>query len=88
MSNGDILVTYSPCCKMVRIGEHSPGVMHSGLCRERNGGRLGPTVYLIESHRILASVSGNQYSTVHGKDESGTAPGTAREAREDGPEAV
>lgn len=36
----------------------------------------------------IDTVSGNVYSTVHGKDESGTAPGAARQAREDGPEAV
>jgi hypothetical protein len=40
------------------------------------------------SFRPIDSVSGNYYSMTHGEDESGTAPGTAREAREDGSEAV
>lgn len=26
--------------------------MHSGLCRERNNGMLGPTVYLTEAYRV------------------------------------
>lgn len=44
--------------------------------------------HLTDTGEPLDVVSGNVYCTSHGKDESGTAPGTAREAREDGSEAV
>lgn len=46
------------------------------------------TMHAVPQSEPIDTVSGNEYSTVHGKDESGTTPGTAREAREDGAEAV
>lgn len=38
--------------------------------------------------RAVDIVSGNAYSKIHGEIESGTAPSTAPEARETGPEAI
>lgn len=49
---GEILATYSPCCGMVRTGPQPPAVMHSGLCREKHNGVLGPTIYLTEAYRV------------------------------------
>lgn len=44
-----VRATLSLCCGMVRAGWHPPNVMHSGLCRDRHGGELGPTYYLENS---------------------------------------
>lgn len=41
-----VVATFSPCCRVLREGQQKPEVMHSGLCREKHGGELGPTVYL------------------------------------------
>jgi len=40
------VATMSNCCKLIRIGVHQPEVMHSGLCKDRHGGKLGETFYL------------------------------------------
>ena len=45
--------TMSLCCGMVRAGWHPPNVMHSGLCRDRHGGELGPTYYLRDSGLMM-----------------------------------
>ena len=44
-----VRATMSVCCGMVRAGWHPPNVMHSGLCRDRHGGELGPTYYMSDS---------------------------------------
>ena len=43
----EIIATWSPCCRILREGKREPGVVHDGLCRGRNGGNLGPTVFLV-----------------------------------------
>ena len=48
-----VRATMSICCGMVRAGWHPPNVMHSGLCRARHGGELGPTYYLRDSGLVM-----------------------------------
>lgn len=45
--NAPVLATLGPCCGIVRLGDQSEGVVHSGACREDHGGVLGPTIKLI-----------------------------------------
>lgn len=43
----EIVGMWSPCCQVFRRGTDWPiGSLHSGLCRGKNGGELGPTWYL------------------------------------------
>jgi hypothetical protein len=45
--NAPVLATLGPCCGLIRIGDKPEGVVHTGMCRERHGGVLGPTIKLI-----------------------------------------
>lgn len=47
--NKDAKATLSLCCGIVRKGWHEPSVMHDGLCREKHGGDLGKTYWLMDS---------------------------------------
>lgn len=42
-----VLATLGPCCGIIRIGDQPEGVVHSGACRFRHAGVLGPTIKLI-----------------------------------------
>ena len=48
-----VRATISLCCGMVRAGWQTPSVMHSGLCRDRHGGELGPTYYMRDSGLVM-----------------------------------
>lgn len=43
---GEPVAMYSPCCQIIRIGVKDSGTVHDGLCREKHGGELGPTLLL------------------------------------------
>jgi hypothetical protein len=47
--NKDAKATLSLCCGIVRKGWHEPEVMHDGLCRQKHGGDLGKTYWLMDS---------------------------------------
>jgi hypothetical protein len=47
--NKDAKGTLSLCCGIVRKGWQDPSVMHDGLCREKHGGDLGKTYWLMDS---------------------------------------
>ncbi len=48
------LATYSPCCKIIRIGVRPPPEMHTLLCRDQHGGELGPTLLLYDQTALVA----------------------------------
>jgi len=39
-------ILWSPCCDIIRITDR-PGTVHSGLCRSKHNGTLGPTIRLV-----------------------------------------
>jgi hypothetical protein len=51
---GGPVATWGPCCNIIREGVCDPGTVHSGACRERHGGELGPTHYLYTAPQRVA----------------------------------
>jgi hypothetical protein len=42
----DMSILWSPCCDIIRFTDNKSTV-HSGLCRTRHNGVLGPTIRLV-----------------------------------------
>jgi len=55
----DIVATYSPCCRLIRLGKADPSTCHSGLCLDNHKGKLGPTWYLARIKSAPASGTAN-----------------------------